>query len=70
MKSVSQSSNSVVLERTLPFAVNTAWNPQVHLWVTDLYGVKRNTTGAADLTIRYGVRLHKHSSSVTDGGRA
>jgi hypothetical protein len=43
---------SIELERVLPFAVNTAYRPELHDWVSWAYGVKRNTTGVADLTFR------------------
>lgn len=42
----------IELERILPFDVDTMWNPEVHFWVSDRHGMKRNNTGVSDLTIR------------------
>lgn len=42
----------IELERTLPFDVDPAWNPEIHFWVNEKYGVKRNNTGVSDMTIR------------------
>jgi hypothetical protein len=52
IKSILRNPNRIELERSLPFEVETAWQPEVHDWNNEQYGVKRNFTGIADMTIR------------------
>lgn len=52
MKAVYTNPNRIVLERSLPFRVDLSWKPEIHDWVNDAYGMKKNFTGVADLTIR------------------
>lgn len=42
----------IQLERAIPFNISTGWKPEIHQWVSGPYGVKRNFTGASDLTVR------------------
>ncbi|WIA28982.1 hypothetical protein OEZ86_011499 [Tetradesmus obliquus] len=53
IKSILRNPNRIELERSLPFEVDTAWQPEVHDWNNEQYGVKRNFTGVADMTIRF-----------------
>ncbi|WIA08908.1 hypothetical protein OEZ85_008326 [Tetradesmus obliquus] len=53
IKSILRNPNRIELERSLPFELDTAWQPEVHDWNNEQYGVKRNFTGVADMTIRF-----------------
>eukprot|EP00879_Flechtneria_rotunda_P032519 GHRR01035736.1.p1 GENE.GHRR01035736.1~~GHRR01035736.1.p1 ORF type:complete len:835 (+),score=148.35 GHRR01035736.1:180-2684(+) len=53
VKAVYASTKRIELERVLPFDVDLAWRPELHDFVNGGYGLKRNFTGLADLTIRF-----------------
>ncbi|GBF90605.1 hypothetical protein Rsub_03177 [Raphidocelis subcapitata] len=44
---------AIKLERVLPYDVPLLWKPEIHDWNNEAYGVKRNMTGMADLTVRF-----------------
>ncbi|KAF8072832.1 hypothetical protein HT031_000492 [Scenedesmus sp. PABB004] len=56
VKAVLSNPPRIELERALPFSVSTAWRPEMHDWVSERGGMKRNFTGVADMTLRCAAR--------------